>query len=109
MEREAEILISELRKLRDAQRARWKNSNVLLPGLVPKALGMIHARAAWDIEYAKKLVFDHFGYEGAATRDSAKKEIMDAVQACLMVFGDELDAFNPSAKDWKALEKIAAL
>ena len=110
MNSDGQIVIAEFRKIREQQRKRWEQANALLPNVVPKALGLIHARAAWDINYAKRLVFDHFELTGSATRDGDPKEILDAVKSCLTILQDDLDdPFNPSDKDWKRLEEIASL
>jgi hypothetical protein len=44
-----EILVTVLRQLRDEQRSHWKRYNASVPNVLPKALGLIHARAAYDI------------------------------------------------------------
>ena len=86
------------------------SKNAGLPGVVPKALGLIHARAAWDVNYAKRLVFNHFQLEGMASSDSDHKEILEMVKLCLQSFAEELeDAFSPSSSDWEMLEKLASL
>ena len=86
----AQIVVAQLRKLRDQQRNLWNESNAGLPGVVPKALGLIHARAAWDVNYAKRLVFNHFQLEGMASSDSDHKEILEMVKLCLQSFAEEL-------------------
>lgn len=107
---EAQILIAELHKLRQEQRSA-KRTNAMAPRLIPRSLGLIQARAAWDIEYARRLVFDHFKWSGAGpTRTSNKTTTLQAVHTCLSLFQDELDdQDDPTPADWKLLEEIAGL
>ncbi|RJX18578.1 MAG: hypothetical protein C4575_10375 [Desulforudis sp.] len=110
MQRDAKILLDVLGKLKAEHDSHWREHNAPLPNVVPKALGFIHARAAWDIEYAKRLVFDFFKAEGALSRDNTREDILDAVQVCLTNLHDNLDdPFMPTSKDWKLIEEAASL
>lgn len=110
MQRDGKVLLDMLGKVKAEQRSHWRKYNARLPNVVPKALGFIHARAAWDIEFAKRLVFEHFKMEGVVSRDSTHEEILDAVKDCLTILHDDLDNFfMPTAKDWKRLEEVAIL
>jgi hypothetical protein len=110
MSSDVDVVLALLRKLRKEQRDHWRETNAILPNVLPKALGLIHGRAAADIEYAKRLVFDCFHYEdGALSRRSSPTAIIVAASTCLRLFADELDPIAPSAGDWRKLEKLAAL
>ncbi len=108
---DAAAVVAALRELGRAQQAEWKRNNRVLSKVTPRAFGLLHARAVHDVNYAKRVVFDHLKYEGAVERSSSHEAIVDVFRDCLlMIGGDELeDAMNPSAKDWKLFEQLARI
>jgi len=109
---EALTIVAKLRELRDIQRAELDpDGDEVPPDIFPLALGLIHARAARDINYAKRLVFDHFQVEGPVSRDSGQKEILEIMQFLLMSFKEEDidDQFNLTDENWTYLEEIASV
>ena len=104
------ILVKMLAALK-VEAASARRSNALLHNVQGRALGLIHARAAYDIEYARRLVFDHFEFAGnGITRTSSHPKILEAVEVCLQgVQADFTDPFGMGARDWKVVEKLADL
>ena len=89
------------------QRLRRQQTNDAEENIGPRALGLLHARAAVDIAFARRLVFDGFELVGVGPRrQDSHEKIMEGVAMCLSVFVDELSD-PPSDEDWKEIEALA--